>query len=208
MQPDIPDYGFYDAEPLWGSQYLWPAVRSIVRSRSFPNRRAFEVGFGNGSTSDMLSQLGFDVIGIDPSPTGIAVAKQAYPHCKFEVGTGYEDLATRFGQFGLVVSLEVLQHCAYPRKIASRLFDLVVPGGFLIVSVTYHSYWKNLALAATGQLDRHFSPLWDAGPLRFFSMKSLETLLSDVGFVCIEFRRVGRIAVLAKSLIAVAHKDL
>jgi SAM-dependent methyltransferase len=208
MHPDLPDYGFHDAEPLWGSQYLWPAVRAIVCSSSFPSHRAFDLGFGNGSTSNLLSQLGFEVTGIDPSATGIVVAKKAYPHCTFEVGTGYENLASRFGQFGLVVSLEVLQHCAYPRRIAQRMFELVEPRGMLIVSVTYHSYWKNLALAVTGQLDRHFSPLWDAGPLKFFSIPSCETLLRDVGFHKIEFHRVGRVPALAKSLIAVARKEL
>jgi len=156
----------------------------------------------------MLSELGFDVTAIDPSATGIAIAKQAYPHCRFEIGTGYEDLAKRFGQFGLVLSLEVLQHCAYPRKIAQTLFELVEPGGMLIVSVTYHSYLKNLALALTGQLDRHLNALWDAGPLKFFSMSTCKSLLRNVGFREVEFHRVGRIPVLAKSLIAVARKDL
>jgi SAM-dependent methyltransferase len=208
MQPDIPDYGFRDAEPLWGSQYLWPAVRSIVHSHSCPSRRAFDLGCGNGSSSNMLRGLGFDVTGVDPSETGIAIAKPAYPRCRFEIGTGYEDLAKRFGQFGLVLTLEVLHHCAYPRKVAQTLFELLEPGGILIVSVTYHSYWKNLALALTGQLEQHFNTLWDVGPLKFFSMRTCETLLRDVGFGEVKFHRVGRFPVLAKSLIAVASKDL
>jgi 2-polyprenyl-6-hydroxyphenyl methylase/3-demethylubiquinone-9 3-methyltransferase len=207
MLPDIPDYGFHDAKPLWGSQYLWPAVRSIVSSHCLPSRRAFDLGCGNGSTANMLSELGFDTTGIDPSESGIAIAKQAYQHCTFAHASGYEDHAKRFGQFGLVLSLEVLQHCAYPQKVAQRLFELVEPGGIALVSVTYHSYLKNLVLALTGRLDQHFSALWDAGPLKFFSMETCEALLRHAGFRRVEFRRVGRVPMFAKSMIAVAHKD-
>ena len=207
MLPDIPDYEFHDASPLWGADYLWPAVRSIVSSHVFPSQRAFDLGCGNGSTANMVSELGFDVTGVDPSVTGIAIAKQAYPHCTFAIGSGYEDLAKRYGQYGLVVSLEVLPHCAYPRKVSDNLFQLVEPGGMLLISVTYHSYLKNLALALTGKLDQHFNVLRDAGPLKFFSMHTCEALLRSVGFDRVEFHRVGRIPALAKSMIAVARKD-
>jgi SAM-dependent methyltransferase len=203
----LPDYGFRDSKPLWGWQYLWPTVKSVVGSHSFPNRRAFDLGCGNGSTSNMLSELGFEVTGIDSSESGIAIAKEAYPHCTFANASGYDDLAKKFGQFGLVMSLEVVQHCAYPRRIAQRLFDLVEPSGMAIISVTYHSYLKNLALAVTGHLDQHFNPLWEAGPLKFFSMENCNTLLKEAGFLNIEFRRVGRVLpIFAKSMIAVAQK--
>jgi SAM-dependent methyltransferase len=207
VHSDIPDYGFHDAEALWGSHYLWPAIRSIVTSRSFPSRRALDLGCGNGSTTNMLSELGFKMTGVDPSESGIAIAKRAYPHCTFVNASGYEDLAERFGQFGLVVSVEVLQHCAYPRRVTQRLFDLVEPGGIALVSVTYHSYLKNLALALTGHFDQHFDALRDAGPLKFFSMTTLESLLRHAGFRQVQFHRVGRVPIVAKSMIALAHKD-
>ena len=31
MVPEIPDYQFHDAAPLWSSHYLWPVVRSILQ---------------------------------------------------------------------------------------------------------------------------------------------------------------------------------
>jgi len=205
---ELPDYGFHDAEPLWGSQYLWPVIRSIVASRSFPSRRALDLGCGNGSTTNMLSELGFEATGIDPSQSGIAIAKRAYPHCTFAKASGYEDLAARFGQFGLVLSVEVLQHCAYPRRIAQGLFELVEPDGVALVSVAYHSYLKNLALALSGHFDRHFDALREAGPLKFFSIATFESLLRQAGFRHVEFCRAGRVPILAKSMIAVARKDV
>ena len=207
MAHEIPEYRFSDAAPLYSTQYVWPVVRSILNAQSISTRRAIDVGCGNGSISNLLSQLGFEVTGVDPSKSGIAIAKKAYPHCTFANGDAYEDLANRFGQFGLVVCLEVLHHCMYPERVTQRLFDLTEPGGLAMLSLAYHGYWKNIALAVTGRLDQHFNALQVDGPLKFFSVNTLETLLKQSGFRHIEIHRVGRVPILAKTMIAVAHKD-
>jgi 2-polyprenyl-6-hydroxyphenyl methylase/3-demethylubiquinone-9 3-methyltransferase len=36
------------------------------------------------------------------------------------------------------------------------------------VTTPYHGYVKNLALAVTGQLDRHWQPWRDGGHIKFF----------------------------------------
>jgi hypothetical protein len=61
-------------------------------------------------------------------------------------------------------------------------------------------------LALTGRMDAHFTALWDHGHIKFWSMKTLSALLFEAGFKDISFMRVGRISVLAKSLIAIAKK--
>jgi hypothetical protein len=85
------------------------------------------------------------------------------------------------------------------------MYKLVETGGMVVLSVTYHSYLKNLALAMTGHLDQHLNALWDAGPLKFFSIPTLRELLTEVGFSDVEFYRAGRIPILAKSVIAVGR---
>jgi 2-polyprenyl-6-hydroxyphenyl methylase/3-demethylubiquinone-9 3-methyltransferase len=83
---------------------------------------------------------------------------------------------------------------------------LLEPGGLAIVSTPYHGYWKNLALAAMGRMDSHFTALWDHGHIKFWSIKTLGALLREVGFVDLRFHRAGRVPALAKSMIAVARK--
>ncbi len=203
-----PEYMFYDAAPTWSVKYLWPSVRCLIDSHEIRTRRAFELGCGNGAAANLLHERGFQVTAVDPSQTNINLAKGAYPQCSFVCAGGYDDLARRFGTFGVVLSLEVLQHCAYPQRIAQTLFDLVEPGGFAIVSVTYHGYLKNLLLAMTGRLDRHLHALWETGPLKFFSKRTLRTLLEEAGFRRVEFQLVGRVPPLAKSMVAIAYKEL
>lgn len=105
-----------------------------------------------------------------------------------------------------MISLEVVEHVYAPRDYARSLFNLVEPGGTAIVSTPYHGYLKNLVLAVSGKMDKHFTALWDHGHIKFWSILTLETLLTEAGFRNIRFRRLGRIPVLAKSMIAIAEK--
>jgi 2-polyprenyl-6-hydroxyphenyl methylase/3-demethylubiquinone-9 3-methyltransferase len=151
-----------------------------------------------------LGRRGYDVIGVDPSEDGIRHAQKADPSAKVFVGSGYEDLAAVYGTFPVVVSLEVIEHIYAPRAFVRSLHDLLQPGGVAVLSTPYHSYLKNLALAITGKMDRHFTALWDHGHIKFWSRRTLTALLREVGFVDIRFERVGRVPLLAKSMIAVA----
>ena len=90
-----------------------------------------------------------------------------------------------------------------PRAFARTFLSLIAPGGIGIVSTPYHGYLKNVALALTGHMDRHFTALWDGGHIKFFSIETLGTLLREGGATDIRFERVGRIPQLAKSMMAV-----
>jgi 2-polyprenyl-6-hydroxyphenyl methylase/3-demethylubiquinone-9 3-methyltransferase len=206
---DISGYAYAGAGLNHSHGYLLPAVRGILRDLDLPpGRRLFDLGCGNGSVAQELSRLGFDVTGVDPSVQGIEQAGRTFPHLKLFAGSAYDDLAARYGRFPVVVSLEVVEHVYAPRLYASTLFGLVEQGGIAIVSTPYHGYWKNVALAVSGKLDRHFTALWDHGHIKFWSMKTLRTLLEEAGFGRVRFLRVGRIPPLAKSMIAVAHKPV
>lgn len=199
-------YRYDSAGPRWASRYLWPPVRELLVSRLGAGARIIDVGCGNGATAAMLAELGFDVVGIDPSSTGTEVARRAYPHLRFAERSAYDDLAAEFGQFDAAVSLEVVEHCYWPRVFARNLFALLRPGGLAIVSTPFHGYWKNVALAVSGKLDAHWAPLWDGGHIKFWSERTLRQLLEEIGFAEIGFRRAGRIRPLAKSMIAVARR--
>jgi 2-polyprenyl-6-hydroxyphenyl methylase/3-demethylubiquinone-9 3-methyltransferase len=205
-----PQYRYFNAAPTWANAYLWPVVKSealaVKRARPAQLKRAMDLGCGNGATAGMLSDLGFDVTGIDASESGIAHAEANYPSCHFEVASVYDNLRGRYGEFPLVVSLEVVEHLYDPRKFARVLYSLLAPSGTAIVSTPYHGYLKNVALAVTGKLDGHFSALWDGGHIKFFSIATLRQLLSEAGLQDIRFARVGRIPPLAKSMVAVARK--
>jgi 2-polyprenyl-6-hydroxyphenyl methylase/3-demethylubiquinone-9 3-methyltransferase len=203
------EYLYTHASSTGSETYLWPALADVIaKLRPRGAARVFDLGCGNGQVAGLLADAGLDVTGVDTSRSGIVVAAAAYPQCRFAVASAYEDLAARFGQFPIVVSLEVVEHLSEPRHFARTLFDLVEPGGTVIVSTPYHGYLKNLALAVTGRMDRHFTALWDGGHIKFFSIATLRELLQEAGFTPVTFVRVGRIPPLAKSMMAIATRPL
>jgi hypothetical protein len=72
----------------------------------------------------------------------------------------------------------------------------------------YHGYWKNLALALTGQMDAHFTALWDHGHIKFWSIRTITQLLTEAGFRIIQIQRIGRISPLAKTMMIVVQRRL
>ena len=205
---DISGYRYDHASTNPSHLYLLPCVRELLQNaiRSGLSKRLFEAGCGNGVIADMLSREGFEVVGVDPSRTGIEQAARAYPHLRLETGSTEDDLVARFGTFPIVISLEVVEHVYAPRQFARSLYDLLEPGGAAIISTPYHGYVKNVALAITGRMDAHFTSLWDHGHVKFWSVKTLTQLLTEAGFRNITFRRLGRFQPLAKSMIASAWK--
>jgi 2-polyprenyl-6-hydroxyphenyl methylase/3-demethylubiquinone-9 3-methyltransferase len=210
---EISGYQWDDADLTCAHRYLLPTVtRELARLRPSAGdatlgSRLFDLGCGNGSVANELTMQGWQVIGVDPSTQGIARATARYPHLALHEGSAYEDLAARFGQFPVVVSLEVVEHVYDPRRYAATLFALLQPGGAAIVSTPYHGYWKNLALAVSGKMDAHFTALWDHGHIKFWSIRTLSLLLREAGFVDMRFHRVGRVPALAMSMIVIAKRS-
>lgn len=205
---DISGYQWTHAGLNQSHDVLLPTVLRTLGelSLSASDRRLFEVGCGNGSVANELARRGWDVTGVDPSEEGIEQARAAYPELKVASGSAYDDLQGKYGQFPVVLSLEVVEHVYAPRHYARTVFGLLSVGGTAIISTPYHGYWKNLALAVTGRMDQHFTALWDHGHIKFWSMGTLGELLREAGFVDVRFERVGRVPALAKSMIAVARK--
>jgi 2-polyprenyl-6-hydroxyphenyl methylase/3-demethylubiquinone-9 3-methyltransferase len=211
MSAPTPATFHYDSSAACCSNaYLLPTVRGLLQDYNWPGRekRLFDLGCGNGAVAHELSQLGYAVTGVDPSEKGIRLAQQAYPHLSLQLGSAYDDLAGKYGQFPVVLSLEVVEHVYDPRRFARCVRDLLEPGGLAIISTPYHGYFKNLVLALTNKMDNHFTALWDHGHIKFWSIKTLTVLLSEVNLRVERVDRVGRWAPLAKSMIVSARRPV
>lgn len=196
-------YEYSDFEPAHTHRYLWPIVEREIASRHWLSRRAFDLGCGNGATCRALMEVGFEALGVDPSESGVMIARQNGVHA--DVASTDDDLSA-YGTFSLVVSLEVIAHCYDPRAFLRVFLSLIEPGGVGIISAPYHGYLKNLALALSGRLDAHFNALWPGGPVKFFSIATLRQLLQEHDVQTATIDRVGRIPQLARSMVAVIER--
>jgi len=200
---DVSVYEFQTKGAALSHGYLMPALEPLLQAHG-SSKRVFELGCGNGSTAAHLHAKGYQVTGIDPSESGLDVATER--GLDLYHGSTEEDIAGRFGTFPVVISLEVIEHVFSPKLYAERVHDLLEPGGVAIISTPYHGYLKNLALAVTGKMEGHFTALWEGGHIKFFSRETLGILFQRVGLEEIDFKRVGRVPQLAKSMIGVYRK--
>jgi len=204
----MPQYEYFDDAPAWGDAFLWRPLLRVLKDVAPPPRNVLEIGCGNGATARRLAEEGYSVTGIDPSTSGIEIAKRYEgERLRFDVGSTSDDLGAKYGQFPVVVSLEVIEHCPSAREFMRAFASALAPGGVGVISTPYHGYLKNLALAASGRFDRHFDPLWEGGHLRFFTIEKLAELFKESGFTRYEFHRVGRVPVFAKSVLAVIRRE-
>jgi len=209
-QPSPNAYGWTTIDATPAHAYLWPSIHKLLPplAKGEAPPRVLDLGCGNGYVASRLHALGYRTSGIDASPDGIALARQAYPHIRFEVVSIYDDIAERLDEanFDVVVSSEVIEHLYSPRRLLDNAYALLKPSGSMIVTTPYHGYLKNLALSLADKWDDHHLVAWDGGHIKFFSKHTLTVMLRDVGFENIEFRNAGRVRWLWKSIVCRAHR--
>lgn len=171
-------------------------------------RSICDLGCGNGHISGRLGASGYQVTGVDASASGIQIARGTYSGVKFVKALIDRDLHARLGRkdFDLVISSDVIEHLYRPSDLLEAARSLLRPGGQILLGTPYHGYLKNLALAATGKMDSHFSALHDGGHIKFFSVRTLSTLMIRHGFEDLRFTFYGRAPWLWKNMICHARK--
>ncbi|HEX2654849.1 MAG TPA: bifunctional 2-polyprenyl-6-hydroxyphenol methylase/3-demethylubiquinol 3-O-methyltransferase UbiG [Xanthobacteraceae bacterium] len=114
--------------------------------------RVLDIGCGGGLLSEPLARLGADMVGADPSPTNIAVARQHAASGGIGVdyrATTAEALADAGEQFDAVLAMEVVEHVTDVKAFVARCTQMVRPGG-LMIAATLNRTIKSFALAIVG----------------------------------------------------------
>jgi 2-polyprenyl-3-methyl-5-hydroxy-6-metoxy-1,4-benzoquinol methylase len=95
-------------------------------------------GCGSGELSFQLAAAGHRVLGVDPGPEYIELARlnaeyAGIDHCTFSVAS-IEELSTD-EVFDCVVATDVLEHIGDDEAAFTKLVSLVKPGGILLITV-------------------------------------------------------------------------
>jgi 2-polyprenyl-3-methyl-5-hydroxy-6-metoxy-1,4-benzoquinol methylase len=207
---DYRDYGFHNREACHMQSRILPPLFELCGHLLQPGARVLDVGCGNGYTAGRFLERGCDVVGIDLSESGIAIARETYPAARFELLAADDRILERLAcrPFDIVVSTEVIEHLYSPRLYAAGCYFAVRPGGRFICSTPYHGYFKNLALAVLNKHDTHTNPLWDGGHIKLWSRRTLSRLMTEVGFRNLQFRGAGRVPLLWMTMLMSGDRPL
>jgi SAM-dependent methyltransferase len=173
--------------------------------------RILDAGCGNGFLAGKMAELGHEVTGIDLNEETLTVVREHCGCVRFERASVYDDLAALRprGGWDAVVSSEVIQHLFSPQRFLQNMRRQLRPDGVIIIVARYHGYWKNLAIAVSGNFDKHFEVGREGGLIKCFSATALEAMLQQTGFREVSFRYAGRVPYLWKVMIcrAVAARE-
>jgi 2-polyprenyl-6-hydroxyphenyl methylase/3-demethylubiquinone-9 3-methyltransferase len=126
--------------------------RDAKRLDSLKGLRILDIGCGAGLLSEPLARIGADVVGADPSPSNIEVAKLHAAQTGVAVDyrcTSAEDLADAGERFDIVLAMEVVEHVTDLGLFVRRCAEMVKPGG-MMVTATLNRTLKSFALAIVG----------------------------------------------------------
>ena len=152
----------------------WRLDRGAVSNASFfkellgiRSAKVCDLGCGNGAMLEGFRDLGFDVVGIEPS--SFARSRMEAKAIRVYGGTA-EDLPSPVEEvpFDLLTMMHVLEDCVEPRDAVRNALGLVRPGGYLAIEVPNCGSFQ---FQQRGPVWFHF----DAGRhLNYFTKRSLE----------------------------------
>ncbi len=157
-------------------------VREFVRPRG--DERVVDVGTGAGALALALAPLVREVVGVDPVPELLALARErSAPNVEFVEGDGTA-LPFADGSFDLAVTRRTLHHVARPEGVVAELARVTRRGGGVLV-VDQLAPGDPAEAAALHEFER----ARDSSHTRLLSDAELRGLFAASGLVPVRNRR-------------------
>jgi methionine biosynthesis protein MetW len=155
-------------------------VAGMMRAAIPNGARVLDVGCGTGGLTEIVTR-GKDasVVGIEPDKARAALAAER----GLEVfgGTLDESFVDSHDPFDVVIFADVLEHLPAPAAILALAARALRPGGIMLISVPNVAHWSIRGNLLVGRFDYEPYGLMDSTHLRWFTKKSIKSLVEDAG---------------------------
>ena len=184
---------FYGHDYFHGGDYEdYPSTERVAK-RNFrrfverlvplqPAGRLLELGCAYGYFLDVAREH-WDVAGIDLSPVAVAACAQ-----RFGPAVICGDLLTvdlPIGHYDLVAAWDMIEHVNEPAPYVKRAFDLLRPGGHLVLTT------GDVSSPAARLLGRRWRLMTPPSHLTFFSRHGMLAALTRAGYEDVRFETAG-----------------
>ncbi len=153
-----------------GALYV-EALAGLVRPGA---ARLLEVGCGHGEVLREARRRGFEVEGVEFSAHAAAAANAGLAASAVQVGS-IEEVALAPGSFDAVLAADVIEHVRDPKSFLRRAWDLLAPGGVVLLITPSLDSWTRRILRGRWME-------YKAEHLYYFSAASMRLLLCACGF--------------------------
>lgn len=181
LRPEQIQEGYADAvDPVFVSQNpfrIRTFSRTLCRLRDAwhiaPGSRILDIGCAGGAFPKAAKDLGFNPTGIEPSRWMCEFARKEYG---VDVRQGMlEEQDFGMERFDVVTLWDVLEHVANPGKTLERVFDLLRPGGLLILTYPDISGWPARLMGRNW-------PFLLSVHLTYYTRETIRRQVGDSGF--------------------------
>ena len=155
-----------------------------------PPARVLDLGCSSGLLSERIRALGHRVTGVDlKALPDVTDRTDRFVQADLDEGlpTGIDDE----GPFDVVVAADVLEHVRDPDRLLGQIRSVLVQRGALIASVPNFGHWYPRARTAAGLFDYDQRGILDRGHIRFFTRRSILSMLRHTGFTVIRQHATG-----------------
>lgn len=143
--------------------------------KTFPSdNRLLDVGCGIGVFPKLVEQLGLEVYALDPATEAIEYARESFG-LKNTIAGAIDEIPPDWRNFNFITCFEVLEHLEQPREVAKKIYQLLAPGGYFIMSVPTRD---RLAV----KLGRRDEGDYPPNHLTRWSREVLNSFLTGIGF--------------------------
>jgi 2-polyprenyl-3-methyl-5-hydroxy-6-metoxy-1,4-benzoquinol methylase len=164
-----------------GDVYKNDGNRPLLNLAPSTARRVLDVGCGAGDNARMFRRQSPEVhiIGITLSPAEAQLARRYIQevHVADLETTDFEFLGT--DRFDLVIFSHVLEHLRYPDVVLQTLSERVEPNGHFLIAVPNVVEWRNRVRMLRGMFDYEDGGVMDRTHLRFFTWRTINSLLLE-----------------------------
>jgi 2-polyprenyl-3-methyl-5-hydroxy-6-metoxy-1,4-benzoquinol methylase len=174
------NYTGFRSDPYFQIAVRQELTKNLI-PRVSPPAEVLDVGCGNGDFLTAATEVGYTGLGIDISAAAVARCQERGLHAEVMDFTGLQER----DRFDLITMWDVVEHLPDPNVFINRAFQLLRPGGYLLIKTPRVS-------SLTVQVVKIFPRL--AGTLlqtpnhiQFFNRSTFATLLDNNGFKQIDW---------------------